>query len=609
MPASDNFKRGFGMGREATIYRNSGQDGPERREKSLVPYIAAVVMGLLMVAIDRLDGVSYLGDIDDVLRALQIKQLLATASWFDRTLPMISMPESYVSPWSRFVDLPYILITLALSPFMDADAAMHLAFQVWPPAMLVVYCILVVSILDALHPSAQKLSLLSVIATMMMMILPIWEFTPGRIDHHNMQLLLFMVLFRGIISWSPRGAIIAACASVVSVAVGLELLPLVILLLGAIASCWIMNRPFSGAFMLYFGAALIVVAPLAGLSVLGWRAMIATACDSYSAPYVSALSGYGLVTFCLAAFVHRTNWVARAAVMGSAGCALVAVLILFYPACLLGPYQMVDTLTRALWLDRVGQERSILLYFEEGKIGLLLMLSICAVILMLSWMSVAASWRDGRSAAMVVFLCALMSLLLVLVQTRFVRFPPAFASLFIPSALCVLAARPRLAGYRTGAFVIGLALLAFLVHQRNPHSVRTYDVIDYMTADLCRNADLSGLRSLEAGRIMTTAPLGLVMAKALPKGMSIAGISFHRAAPGMRRIYQALALEDKAMRRAAMEPFDYVVLCKYPIPSSIRSHVPFVVLSRGGAWPGLVALPDASRGNLMVFSVDHKALQ
>jgi hypothetical protein len=66
-------------------------------------FLLALCVALPMVLFDTIDGVNFLGDIDDQLRAVQIRLLVEGGSWFDRTIPMIQMPEAYVSPgrvWS-----------------------------------------------------------------------------------------------------------------------------------------------------------------------------------------------------------------------------------------------------------------------------------------------------------------------------------------------------------------------------------------------------------------------------------------------------------------------------------------------------------------------------
>ena len=46
----------------------------------------------------------WLGDTDDAVRLVTVRELLAGAPWFDTTLPRIGAPEPLVSHWSRLID-------------------------------------------------------------------------------------------------------------------------------------------------------------------------------------------------------------------------------------------------------------------------------------------------------------------------------------------------------------------------------------------------------------------------------------------------------------------------------------------------------------------------
>jgi hypothetical protein len=46
----------------------------------------------------------WLGDPDDAVRLITVRELLAGAPWFDTTLPRIGAPEPLVSHWSRLID-------------------------------------------------------------------------------------------------------------------------------------------------------------------------------------------------------------------------------------------------------------------------------------------------------------------------------------------------------------------------------------------------------------------------------------------------------------------------------------------------------------------------
>lgn len=116
--------------------------------KQLSSKLLFVGMLLLLALLDTIIGVDFFGDVDDWMRNYQIRDLLADGQWHDLTLPFIAMPEPYVSPWSRLVDLPYLALTFILSPMMGEEQALLLAYQTWPPFMLVGFALAIYAILS-----------------------------------------------------------------------------------------------------------------------------------------------------------------------------------------------------------------------------------------------------------------------------------------------------------------------------------------------------------------------------------------------------------------------------------------------------------------------------
>ena len=82
------------------------QDAATRTETSLLrPFALAYGTSLLMVLADLADGRRFHADVDDQLRELQIRFLAsAEGHWYDLTLPFVTTPDPYVSPWSRLID-------------------------------------------------------------------------------------------------------------------------------------------------------------------------------------------------------------------------------------------------------------------------------------------------------------------------------------------------------------------------------------------------------------------------------------------------------------------------------------------------------------------------
>ncbi|KRD29072.1 hypothetical protein ASE36_10315 [Rhizobium sp. Root274] len=570
--------------------------------------MVAWLVSFAVVLFDLADGALYLGDTDDVLRALQIKELLRSGDWFDRTLPFISMPEPYVSPWSRLVDLPYLVLAKGLSLVVGDEVGLKAAFLIWPPVMLAFYCLLVVSIVKEMLPEGRVLEAPVLVATLLAMALSIWEFSPGRIDHHNVQLLAILCICWGLIRWTRWSAIVSGVAVVVSIAVGLELLPLVAVVLAAVSGSWCLRRSGSAAFYAAFGVTIMICAPLAGLSLIGLRGIAATECDAFSAPYIAGLTGYGVVTVLAAALLARSAPWLRTVVLLLAGSACVVLLAFSFPLCLSGPYHMVDPLSRALWLERLAQEHSILIYFEKGYFPHLLTLGVLMAVLVLASPVIRATWQSGRSGTPIVFAVAIGSLVLAFLQTRYIRFPMALIPLFIPVALTAVNYRPRFAVQSLVGSIAILAALGWTLHLAVPVKRGKVTLADFLSYAACKDADMSALKQLAPGRVMAPMAVGLDLAPHLPPGVAIAGIPFHRSSPGMRRIFETFVQVDLQDRREAAAPFDYVALCRFDVPEEFADALPLAALSRGGDWPGLIRLTEP-KSQLQVFKIDHTRFQ
>ena len=90
-----------------------------------------------------------LGDTDDAVRLVSVRDLLHGASWFDTTLPRIGAPQPLVSHWSRLVDLPIAGLILALRPLLGGATAERWAVAIAP---MLPYLLLLCSL--ALVPTA-----------------------------------------------------------------------------------------------------------------------------------------------------------------------------------------------------------------------------------------------------------------------------------------------------------------------------------------------------------------------------------------------------------------------------------------------------------------------
>ena len=99
-----------------------------------------MLTALFFVGLDMADGEAFLHSVDDEMRALQIIDLLGDQNWRDMSQPYLQMPQTYVSPWSRIVDFPYIVAIWLFGLVVGQQMAINLAFLAVPPIMLIGFC-------------------------------------------------------------------------------------------------------------------------------------------------------------------------------------------------------------------------------------------------------------------------------------------------------------------------------------------------------------------------------------------------------------------------------------------------------------------------------------
>src|SRR5689334_12399947 len=104
--------------------------GSKLRVGSLGASPVFLAWAIVALVLSALWAVGYIpnGDDDDLLKAWQIRHLLETGDIFDRTLPGIAQPESYISHWPWITDAPYAAVTLLLRPLTGQEFAIQAAF-------------------------------------------------------------------------------------------------------------------------------------------------------------------------------------------------------------------------------------------------------------------------------------------------------------------------------------------------------------------------------------------------------------------------------------------------------------------------------------------------
>lgn len=303
--------------------------------------------------------VDYVGaDNDDVMRLVQVRDLLAGQSWFDLTQYRLGLEGGTLMHWSRLIDLPIANLVMLFSLFMSPVMAEASALFIWPllTALPVFYALALGGSVLAGQPGR-----LIALALAFLFVLGGNRFQPGSIDHHNVQLGLIVTIAACLIlpGRPPLAHALAGLAAALAIAIGAETTPHILVAALVIAIQWLWAgkdmKAAASAFALAMAAALsavffITIPPARYGDV---------ACDALSTGFYS-LGVIGAGGFFLAVSTTSERYFAgRLAALGLAGTVTLGATLLIAPQCLGNPLASLDPLLVSMWLSSVTEAQSV----------------------------------------------------------------------------------------------------------------------------------------------------------------------------------------------------------------------------------------------------------
>ncbi len=389
-------------------------------------------------------------DTDDAMRMVVVRDFLAGQNWFDHIQHRLNTPFGGDIHWSRLVDLPIAALLLITTPFAGSNAATIVGY-LYPLLLLLILLVLSGKLTQLL---VGKEGLLAACLLPAFAPLVVAEFSPGRIDHHSIQILLSLGLaYCTIAALSrPRFAIGAGILAATSLAIGTEGIVIIAAAISAFALNWVFvegRGPVLRAFGISFGAATAVHLAI----YLPPQSWLTPACDALSIVYVLAAIGTGLA-FTTLSFLPASRPLARLAAATVLGGALLAGLALAYPICLKGPYGALDPWLVSNWLDRVSEARPLLadlLVLSPIAAGLFVPLSLAVVMTILA-VRRAAPGERGKWLVLALFLVAAIAVTAFQIRGGRLAMPLAIPAL----AYAIAAARQRYLRRASIGSVLGL---------------------------------------------------------------------------------------------------------------------------------------------------------
>lgn len=318
-----------------------------------VPATWAIVAAILAAKAWNRNFLALFSDTDDATRLVVVRDLMGGQNWFDHVAHRLDTPYGADIHWSQLIDLPLSLIIRLFEALVPGQGE-HIALFVWPLLLLLPALYLVARLGRRLCGSDGAVVALILAA----LTLPVsTEFTPGRIDHHNVQMVLVLWLAVETLQAlrSNAAALRAGLAAATSLAIGAETALIVCAAIAAFGLAWVMEAHLAPRLVRFgWGFAGAMLANF--LIAVGPGDWFVAQCDANSIVFVVAAFGTAMVFSAVARLPFAdTAWSGRLAA-GLAGAVVVAALVLvLFPACAAGPFAGLDPWLRASWLDRVAE--------------------------------------------------------------------------------------------------------------------------------------------------------------------------------------------------------------------------------------------------------------
>ncbi len=483
-----------------------------------------------------------LGDTDDAVRLLTVRELLAGGSYFDTTLPRIGAPDALVSHWSRLIDLPLVAMIATLQPFTGGPTAELITRAVWPVLLFAGLALLVTREAQRLAGSWAPGIAMALLATCAIAMV---QFRPGRIDHHNAQILCAVVgvLFLRRAFEEPRAGWAAGFFIGLGLAIGFEAMLLVLPML-ALASALFLIFPAASRGALYAMVATMATLLVALVATTSPARYLTITCDALSLNLV-LLAACGTAGMWLISVV-RPPFAARLAIAGVGA----GVGVMFYgavePACLAGPFGQVNPALKSIWLDHVLETQSLFAFTAKHPgPGL-------AQFIFLAAGGVAHLVLAYRERTLAVGLGAAGTLLAAMLGLWQIKLMP-YAAWLAVMPMAVLAAKlraePRTTSYALRGFAALLltqTMIDSLVQPFLPPKTETAAVDNQLQGICYQTANVEKLARLETGLVAADIDLGPYVAALTPH--RVVAAPYHRLDTGILAIDAIMKGQPEAAR-------------------------------------------------------------
>jgi hypothetical protein len=510
-------------------------------------------------------------DTDDAMRLAQMRDWLAGQGWYDLVQHRVEPPAGYESHWSRLIDAGLAGTLWLFALFADPALAERLMRAIWP--MLWLLPTIGGTAAIAWRVSGREAALLALLLAVVG--LPAFhQFRPGRIDHHNVQIAISVLVVAATV-WSDRirwAAWAAGAVTGLALAIGLECLPYLMVCGAAFALRYVVDRNGAPAAIRY-GLALAASSVAAFFVIVAPSHWTRGVCDAIAINWVALVVIGGLGLAAAGHWFARERLTVRLACAGVVGAAAAGLFLAVQPACLHGPYAMMDPAVWPIWLAHVREMQPLIPLMAKSPLTAIAIAAFpaAAAVAALVLLGQAEHRRDfGFLAATAAFVSAAITTLAAIKAYSYATWlgMPLVAVLAL-HLFAWLRLRTLVPRFALGLLLTPAGLSIGAIAVANAAGVDEHENFNRPEREAClKTENYAPLARLPAGLIAADIDFGPFLLALTPHGVLAA--PYHRLSKGMIAAHEAfVGAPDAARRIFRRERVSYVVTCGPRPPSGL----------------------------------------
>jgi len=326
--------------------------------------VLALLATLVALAINAATGFRGLfdaaGDNDSLLQLVQVRDLLAGQGWFDLHQYRMGPEGGFFMHWSRLLDAPQALAILAASAVTgNVPLAEQVVQVLWPALLFWLTLFFTARAARSFGGEGAPLPAVVIGAAAYHFI---GIYSPGSLDHHNIQLMLTMASLSLLLDAPGRPwiALPAGICAALTIAIGMESAPYAGTLGALVGVLFLVDGARERLVARNFGLGFAGVSAFAFFATVPMSGWSQTQCDAFSVVHfvVALLAGTGLAAITVIGAASSTRQ-RRLASLGVLAAGLGVVVIVLFPQCLAAPYADLDPRLKDLWLSHINEAQSL----------------------------------------------------------------------------------------------------------------------------------------------------------------------------------------------------------------------------------------------------------